>query len=249
MDMVTPLLWIVHRDTIGFLHFIDAVLEEIRLNSTDDYIIQKRLNHWRNLMSRFQTELPAIRVSIEDFFNFLSAFQLLDDAKAFVDHTLDQIDAIIEKCEKSYAALRADMALIESKRAIDQAESVGKLSELGFVFLPVSCVAALFSMQVKPLSKPVSLYVFVTAAVSTVGIILLFRLTIRSTAWIEYKRETSRKIRLHTKIAPGAPIPTRSFVYHILGNRKLRLMILPPLWDPLGQLFLALCIIMILCFL
>lgn len=185
LDMITGLLWIIHRDVIGFLHFVSTVLEEIGLDSQDDYIIQKRLTHWRNLIARFQTELPAMRVSIKTFFEFLSQFQLLEQAKGFLQRTLDEIDDLIEQNEKSYSALRADMALLESKRAINQAESVGKLTELGFIFIPISCIASLFSMQVQPLSEPVPLYLFFIFALLTIGLIFSVRLGIRSTALIE----------------------------------------------------------------
>ncbi|KAF2177489.1 hypothetical protein K469DRAFT_358467 [Zopfia rhizophila CBS 207.26] len=215
MDMMTGLLWIIHRDVIGFLRFVSDVLEEIGLSSTDDYIIQKRLTHWRNLITRFQTELPAMRVSIQSFFEFVSQFQPLEQAKAFIEHTLHLIDDLIVQNEKSYAALRADMALLESKRAIDQAESVGKLTELGFIFIPISCIAALFSMQIQPLETPVPLYSFFIAAAVTIGLIYTVRLSIRSTALIEYKRNHSRNIRVNTKLAPGAPIPTHIFLAYV----------------------------------
>ncbi|KAF1997858.1 hypothetical protein P154DRAFT_622080 [Amniculicola lignicola CBS 123094] len=133
MDMITGLLWIIHRDVIGFLHFVSTALEEIGLGSTDDYLIQKRLAHWRNLITRFQTELPSIRDDIKQFFEFLQLHQSLDTARGFIQHTLNLIDDMIEQNEKSYSALRQDMALLESQRAIDQAESVGKLTELGFI--------------------------------------------------------------------------------------------------------------------
>lgn len=239
MTLLTGLLWIIHRDVIGFLYFVNTVLEEIGLNATDDYIIQKRLTHWRNLISRFQTELPAIRLSIKNLFEFLSQFQALDQARDFISATLERIDEVIIQNEKSYAALRADMALLESKRAIDQAESVGKLTELGFVFIPISCIAALFSMQIKPLSEPAPLYSFVVATVLVIGLIFGIRLAIRSSALIEYKRETSRRIRLYTKLSPGAPIPTRTFVFYMLRDHRLYLTVLTPLWGPLGGFILA----------
>jgi hypothetical protein len=239
MNLLTGLLWIIHRDVIGFLYFVNTVLEEIGLNATDDYIIQKRLAHWRNLITRFQAELPAIRLSIKNFFDFLNQFQSLEQARDFMSTTLERIDEVIIQNEKSYAALRADMALLESKRAIDQAESVGKLTELGFIFIPISCIAALFSMQVKPLSEPAPLYSFVVVAVLTICLIFGIRLAIRSTALIEYRRETSRRIRLYTKLPPGAPIPTRTFIFYMLRDHRLYLTVLKPLWGPLGGFLLT----------
>lgn len=42
MDIITGLLWIIHRDVIGFLFFVSAVLEETGLNATDNYLILKK---------------------------------------------------------------------------------------------------------------------------------------------------------------------------------------------------------------
>ncbi|KAF2281398.1 uncharacterized protein EI97DRAFT_438757 [Westerdykella ornata] len=246
MELTTGLLWIIHRDCIGFLSYVHKVLEEIGLHSTDDYLLQERLAHWRNLITRLQTELPAMRLSIRNFFEFLEQFQPLDQARGFIQRTLEEIDGLIDQNERSYAALRADMALLESKRGINQAESVGKLTELGFIFIPISCIASLFSMQVQPLSEPAPLYSFFVAAILTVGIIFGIRLALRSTALIEYKRETSRKIRLRTNLSPGAPIPTRTFILYVVRDRRLYLTIFRPLWGIGMEVFLVFSLFIVL---
>jgi hypothetical protein len=65
------------------------------------------------------------------------------------------------------------------------------------------------------------------------------RLGIRSTALIEYKRETSRKIRLHNKLPPFTPIPTRVFILYVLRDRKLYLAVIKSFWGPFGSVLLA----------
>jgi hypothetical protein len=240
---MTGLLWIIHRDVVGFLYFVSTVLEEIGLNATDDYLIQKRLTHWRHLITRFQTELPAMKMSIKNFFEFVSQYQSLELAKGFIQQTLNHIDDLIEQNEKSYAALRADMALLESKRAIDQAESVGKITELGFIFIPISCIAALFSMQVQPLDTPAPLYSFVIAALLTISFIYGIRLSIRSTLLIEYKRELSRKIRLYTKLPPGAPIPARLLVFYAVKDIDFRDILFRRIWKPVGYSVLLISVL------
>jgi hypothetical protein len=41
------------------------------------------------------------------------------------------------------------MSIIESKNAIAQAESISKLTELAFIFIPLSFTSSLFGMQIK----------------------------------------------------------------------------------------------------
>ncbi|PSN63717.1 hypothetical protein BS50DRAFT_678956 [Corynespora cassiicola Philippines] len=230
-DIITGLLWIIHRDVIGFLYLVNNVLNEIGAQSADDYLLQKRLTHWRQHIARFQKELPIMRGSIKDFFQFLEQFQELGQAKTFVQHTLDEIQSLIDQNERSYNALRQDMALLESKRGIDQAESVGKLTELGFVFLPISCIAGIFSMQVEPFTEPVPLYAFFVTTMITIGLVFIVRLSIRSSAWMEYKRELSREIRQYMGLSPGVPIPTRTFVFYMTGDLALRKLLLRRIWE------------------
>jgi hypothetical protein len=211
-DMITGLLWIIHRDVLGFLHFVTIVLEDISVSATDDHLLQTRLAHWRDLITQFQVELPAMRLSIEKFFKFLEQFQSLKRAEVFIQETLEEIDKVIAQNEKSYAALRTDMALLESKRAINQAESVGRLTELGFIFLPISCVAALFSMQIEPLKSPAPLWSFIATALVTVGVIIAIRLIIRSGTWKEYWRETARKVRSTHDLPTGELLSMRMYM-------------------------------------
>lgn len=138
------LLWVIHRDTTSFLHFVASALEEIGLGSTDDYRMQTRLAHWRGLISRFQVELPGLRISLEAFVCLAQSNDSSDQSQPqglvveFIPDTLVQIDILIEQNEKPYAALRADMAVLESKRGIAEAESVSKNTELAFIFIPLT---------------------------------------------------------------------------------------------------------------
>ncbi|KAF1997857.1 hypothetical protein P154DRAFT_578390 [Amniculicola lignicola CBS 123094] len=77
-------------------------------------------------------------------------------------------------------------------------------------------------MQVKPLAEPVPLYTFFIAAILVTGIVYGIRLTIRSNALMEYRREQFRKIRLHAKLPPGTPIPTHIFFVYMFRNYSLQ---------------------------
>ena len=210
------LLKIIQRDTEGFLRSVGDVLQEIGLNSADDYLLEQRLSHWRGLITRFQAELPDMRSSLESLLTFLRELSIPHADPDFMNHTLKQIDSYIEQSKKSYEALRADVALLENKRGIAQAESVGKLTELGFVFIPISCVAAIFSMQIDELQNHVSLWVFIIGASIALVTAYSARLVIRSAAIRLFLRNQAARIRARENLPLGAEIPTRCVLHYLL---------------------------------
>lgn len=101
---------------------------------------------------------------------------------------------------------------MNSRRSIAEAESVSKLTELAFIFIPLSFVASLFSMQVDELNEGVSLYVFVLVAMAFVFIAYAIRLSIRCSQVVRYKQRMMAKVRNDSYLQPSQPIPTRQFV-------------------------------------
>jgi hypothetical protein len=231
MDPNTALLWIIHRDTIGFLTMASDALLEIGLSSTNDYLMQQQLSHWRDLMTRFQVELPELRAAIENLARF--NVELTTTATPlFITETITQINIIIEQNEKSYSALRADMALLESKKSIAQAESVGKLTELGFIFVPISCAASLFSMNVEQLANPVPLASFIWGAMIALTLAYLVRLLIRSSTLASLTKNHTRAIREYYGLSPHASIPTSTIIAYMTPNLLWNLNPVPNKWKP-----------------
>jgi hypothetical protein len=202
LDPMIGLLWVIHRDITGFLTLVSNVLVEIGLSSADDYLMQSRLSHWRSLIMRFQIELPEIRASLDAFVRFVCEYQSLEIAAPFIQDTFTEINILIEQNEKSYAALRDDMALLESKRAIAQAESVNRITELGFIFIPISCVAGIFSMQIENFSTPPTLNAFVVGAVLAVIFAYLLRILLHGFRIARLKRDHYKKIEEREDLLP-----------------------------------------------
>lgn len=115
------------------------------------------------------------------------------------------------------------MALLDSKRGVAQAESIGKLTELGFVFVPLSCVAALFSMQIRELETPAPISAFFITAIATLTLTYTARLTIRSSSVLEYKEKFQSSIRQYNNLAPGDYVPTRSFSLYLFATIRIGL--------------------------
>lgn len=159
---VLALLRVVQTDTKAFFQCLERALDEISRDSLDDYLMSKRLEDWRRLMSDFEIEVPAIGKSLDEFVSFI-----FDDGKG--SEPPSGIQLIIEGVEfdiarvnrrliEAYAALRADMQFTESRRSINEAKTVTKLTELAFIFIPLSFTCSLFSMQITELSGGVPVW-------------------------------------------------------------------------------------------
>jgi Mg2+ and Co2+ transporter CorA len=74
----------------------------------------------------------------------------------------------------------SSMSISESKKAISQAERVGKLTFLAFIFVPLSFTASFFGMNVKEFGESTSLWwwaAFSVPLLSSALVILFFNFT------------------------------------------------------------------------
>ncbi len=205
----------VRQDTIAFLEHIDRLLDEISTGSMDERTVQDQLGHWRSLLGRFQRELPALDKSIHDFFTFPYE---ADDGEpprelAFPLAKLRaKINGTADTCKTLQQLLRAEISLLESKRGIEEAESVSRLTELAFVFIPVTFAASLFSMQVQEFAEsPPPVYAFIITAVVTVTVSYGLRVVQRSTLMTDWMRTTAYQIRTDKQITTK-DIPIRKII-------------------------------------
>ncbi|RPA80923.1 hypothetical protein BJ508DRAFT_124442 [Ascobolus immersus RN42] len=105
--------------------------------------------------------------------------------------------------------LMSTMSIIESQKAIGEAESVTKLTEMAFFFLPLGFSASIFGMQIKEFENNVSIYVWVVTAIAAVAGSYIVRLVVRSRFLTRQKRRLMRKLRRHGGGADSdAPIPS-----------------------------------------
>ncbi|KAK4451212.1 hypothetical protein QBC34DRAFT_281530, partial [Podospora aff. communis PSN243] len=110
------------------------------------------------------------------------------------------ISSMEERCQKSQESLRAEMSLFESKRGIEEAESVARQTELAFIFIPMTFVAGLFSMQVREVAdNPPPVYAFVIVALVAVAISYGVRIAQRSVTLARYLRQWDAEIRDQTQ--------------------------------------------------
>ena len=224
---------IITSDTIESLKLVDSALSEIDHHMLDDAKLEENLPHWRAMIDRFGSELRQTRHSLITFANFLLQANLTSEAavseaaSASIDisprdmnlsNVLVQIASLQKRTLTTYKLLTANVSLVESKRGIAEAESVSRLTELAFLFIPLTFSASIFSMQVKELSGAnISIYAFFILGFFLVCILYGIRLLIRSGFVIKTKKLYLDQARASASVPLGSSIPARAlflWVWH-----------------------------------
>jgi hypothetical protein len=91
----------------------------------------------------------------------VAATKLLGDYEAL----LRRARALIRLYSEEIDDIRTTAALLEAKKNFEQAESIGRLSLLAFLFLPLSFTAALFGMNFKEIGTNKSIWIWVALSV------------------------------------------------------------------------------------
>ena len=149
---------IIQNDTMNILRHMSLALQEIARHMLDDTLIQQRLVHWRVLLERFGNELQQLEDSLRQFANFISSSgpshennekspdRLDFHPEKLLEESITQINSLRQRTTRTQKSLMANMSIVESKRGIAEAESVTKLTELAFFFIPLTFSASIFSM-------------------------------------------------------------------------------------------------------
>jgi hypothetical protein len=159
------LLRIAYFDTVHYLNNLDWTLDEITKDSLDESIMTRRLPAWRKLLNELEIEIPALGHSLGAFMDsdhaaYQEARTILQDLQG------ERIPALLKRVHAVHAALRSEMSLLDSSRSITEARTMARLTELAFVFIPLTFASSLFSMQVIELEAGISLWIFVLTALA-----------------------------------------------------------------------------------
>jgi hypothetical protein len=151
-------LWMVLRMWGNVLSRMSVTLDGIDRAVGDSTLISTSLPAWRKLLSSWRYLLVDYHSKIVETSRVLllasagegcCQIDLLTDLKsgyAMLDHDRKRLG---ERVERTSQALMSTMSIIESKNAIVQTESIGKLTELAFVFVPLSFATSFFGMDIK----------------------------------------------------------------------------------------------------
>jgi hypothetical protein len=223
-DPFRALVGAIHDDSQSLLDIIRVSLRQIREGTLDEDLMQKRVTFWRAQLHRLHFSLAEFDERLREFTHFISELDMHPPSAEMrpelpsekltreVHRTLSNSMQLIEKSADS---LRAEMQIVDSRRSIAEAESISKLTELAFVFIPLSFVASLFSMQIHELDNGVPLYQFVLVAMAFVTLAYSVRLSIRNSRIVDLKNRTFAQIRDEAQLQYNEPIPAHTFMMHL----------------------------------
>ena len=145
------------EEVISILH--DS-LDYIDLSLSDDRVIQTHISTWRERLGRWRKE------SFHHVFLFTSMANALTDSVgesqeavkisnsaytnevAQLNDVQDNIGRLSGRIKSTFEAIMSTMTILESQRAIKQAETVTKLTQLAFLFIPATFIATLFGANI-----------------------------------------------------------------------------------------------------
>lgn len=205
INLVFPLLKILCRDTLALLKQLRHSLDEMDAEILNDERMEERLALWRQLISRAQKELPEFAASTRPFVAFMmkidpggvyeESLGNDPDETLNLQTLLEDIQSMTERLRVTSASLTSNMALLDSRRSIDEAHAVTRLTELAFIFIPLSFAASVFGMQIEPLASPVPIWWFFVVAVAATGCSYSMRIVMRSHWLTRMKIEMRADIR------------------------------------------------------
>jgi CorA-like Mg2+ transporter protein len=191
--ILNPLFGIIRKDLLEFMKLLHNILDKIGSEILDDMTMEDRLTIWRQIITRAELELPEIRRSMVEFFAFLrppghhsaAPGQNTEDEflNKYLQECLASIEGTIQRLKAVSMSLTSNMALLDSRRSIAEAQNVTRLTELAFLFIPLTFAATLLGMQIDQFENRVPLSTFVILGVSFTGFSYGVRLAIRS-SWL-----------------------------------------------------------------
>lgn len=142
------------NDWTSVLREMDKFLDEVDTLMSDNDTLQKKLVTWRIILGswrknlvddseKIRTTLAAIKqqetIEERSIGSFNSSFGVL----------LSHVESLKDRTERTFGALMSSIAIVESQRAISQAESISRLTELAFLFIPLGFATSTFGMQIQ----------------------------------------------------------------------------------------------------
>lgn len=216
-DPLQALFQTIHDDTNILVDIIRTSMQRIREGTLDEEFMQKRVKFWRSLLHRLGFHLGVLQQGLREFEQFIfepdsHAPQVENLSQTLSKNTQRTLAGCMDLIDRSSQSLLAEMQIADSRRGIAEAESVSKLTELAFVFIPLSFVASLFSMQIHELDGGVPVYQFALVAIAIVIAAYAVRLSIRSERLLEYRDNFMRQVHEDSGLRPDEKLPTHKFI-------------------------------------
>lgn len=213
---------IVHQDTLDLLRLMRVALAEIARESRDN-VLQERALHWRYRLDQFRAQLLELEESMQKFVDFVHppakdqhqqrrTGVVSSPVQFLFSDALDQISRFNQRLDQSYSSLISEVQISDSHRSIAEAETVTRLTELAFLFIPLSFATSIFGMQIVDGSTPVSTYITVALALTSAAYFLRFLIHRTTYLRITLAQTVRNSITADAKLRTGSRISTAQFL-------------------------------------
>lgn len=142
------------------LRHLRLALDRIDAEMGADDIVRDKLQFWRKNMGVWKPYLHSRSESVEEYGRLQN--NKLESTNSILPRGADAVDLITRieglnsklktttsRCEVIFNSLIGTMNLIESKKAITEAEQITKLTQLAFFFILLTFVTGFFGMNLK----------------------------------------------------------------------------------------------------
>jgi hypothetical protein len=159
----------------------DIVSEVLAANNLDDMRqckeqLDAKLDYYRNFQNAFSSYivLETFRADMDQHPEYLREIKGLDysfevivkQTEVLASRLHTRIEAVWSSEIIKRQMLLAETQLEESRKAIEQAETVKRLTRLAFVFIPISTVCSAFGMNIREMSPNPSIHIFIITVAS-----------------------------------------------------------------------------------
>ncbi|KAI5780453.1 hypothetical protein EDC01DRAFT_274890 [Geopyxis carbonaria] len=209
---------------------VDIAIYGIIASMKDDVIVQRRLLEWRTLWATWRGLLTEFETSLQISTRWVEGL----DERYCMDEGLHELKKVLETAEKKhkrlvsrtkegFEALMSTISIIDSHAAISEAESISKLTELAFIFVPLSFTTSFFGMNIKEWSSnEPRIFQFWSFALGIILLVYTIRLALRS----GFIRLNFGSLRTYVAAAAGIPegqdIPSRAWYTWARDQRFVR---------------------------
>lgn len=144
-------------ETLRHLHL---ALDDIDEDMASGELVRYKIHLWRNDMGFWKIYLRSREEFVEQYKQVIENEKQITNALllqgADAQEVVKKLDALnaklkrtLDRCEVTFSSFIGSMNLIESKKAIAEAEQITKLTQLAFVFVPLTFVTGVFGMNLK----------------------------------------------------------------------------------------------------
>jgi hypothetical protein len=213
------LFQIIRQDTSTLLGVLNQILSDMEVDILDDTSMEDRLALWRQLINKAERELLELKTSTKGFVAFFgfsfpadTSAATSEDRPGIIRNVADlfqDIDQMLTRLRHASTSLTSNMGLLDSRRSIDEAHAVTRLTELAFLFIPLSFSSSIFGMQVEPFKDSAPLWNFFIVAITVTTFAYLMRLTMRSQWLGNVKQSVKEDVRRYAE-QHGLPVQVRS---------------------------------------